>query len=245
MNNINNCGGDAACREVQRINTSAAFFLSIEFQETGYLIERIYKTAYGDNTSASSSLGGSPPHSITAPVIRLNEFLPDTQRISRGVVVLVGNWQQQIEDNKQAFTEEFVQRPRFLTAFPLSMTPTLFVDTLNDNAKDANGAPPLSTTERDQLISDLTTGMKTRAQALRAVAEDQQLKDSESNRAFVLMQYYGYLRRNPNDAPEAGLDYAGYEFWLNKLNQANGDYIQAEMVKAFLSSIEYRQRFGS
>jgi Calx-beta domain/Domain of unknown function (DUF4214) len=243
MNNINGCGADATCREVQRINTSGAFFLSIEFQETGYLIERIYKTAYGD-ASASSSLGGTT-HPITAPVIRLNEFLPDTQRISRGVVVLVGNWQQQIEDNKQAFTEEFVQRQRFLTAFPLTLTPTQFVETLNDNAKDSNGVKPLSQSERDQLISDLTTGMKTRAQVLRAVAEDQQLKDSESRRAFVLMQYYGYLRRNPNDAPEATLDYAGFEFWLNKLNQANGDYLQAEMVKAFLSSIEYRQRFGS
>jgi hypothetical protein len=241
-NNIEGCGSDAACREVQRINTSAAFFLSIEFQETGYLIERIYKTAYGD-ASASSSLGGTP-HQITVPVIRLNEFLPDTQRIGRGVVVLVGNWQQQLEDNKQAFTEEFVQRQRFLTAFPVSMTPAQFVDALNDNAKDGNGAKPLSQAERDQLVNDLTTGMKTRAQVLRAVAEDQQLKDSETRRAFVLMEYFGYLRRNPNDAPEGTLDYAGFEFWLNKLNTANGDYIQAEMVKAFLSSIEYRQRFG-
>jgi hypothetical protein len=47
-----------------------------------------------------------------------------------------------------------------------------------------------------------------------------------------------------NDAPETGLDYTGYEFWLNKLNQFNGDYIKAEMVKAFISSDEYRKRFG-
>jgi hypothetical protein len=54
--------------------------------------------------------------------------------------------------------------------------------------------------------------------------------------------YFGYLRRNPNDAPDS--DYTGYDFWLTKLNQFNGNYINAEMVKAFLSSIEYRQRFG-
>jgi len=48
--------------------------------------------------------------------------------------------------------------------------------------------------------------------------------------------------RNPNDAPDT--DYTGYDFWLTKLNQFNGNYINAEMVKAFLSSIEYRQRFG-
>ncbi len=58
------------------------------------------------------------------------------------------------------------------------------------------------------------------------------------------MEYFGYLRRNPNDSPESTLDHSGYEFWLNKLNQFNGNYIDAEMVKAFLSSTEDRQRFG-
>ena len=61
---------------------------------------------------------------------------------------------------------------------------------------------------------------------------------------FVLAEYYGYLRRNPNDAPEIGLNFNGYNFWLNKLNSFGGNYIDAEMVKAFTTSIEYRQRFG-
>jgi len=59
---------------------------------------------------------------------------------------------------------------------------------------------------------------------------------AESNAAFVLMQYFGYLGRDP--------DNEGFNLWLTKLNQFNGNFIQAEMVKAFLSSIEYRQRFG-
>lgn len=70
------------------------------------------------------------------------------------------------------------------------------------------------------------------------------LAQQKSNRAFVLMQYFGYLRRNPNDAPEATLDFQGYNFWLNKLNQFNGDFVGAEMVRAFLDSTEYRHRFG-
>ncbi len=131
-----------------------------------------------------------------------------------------------------------------MTGFPSSMTAAQFVDALNDNAKDKNGVKPLTTDERNSLVNALTGGTMTRAQALRAVAEDQDLATSEFNRAFVLMEYFGYLRRNPNDAPEATLDYAGYEFWLNKLNQFNGNYISAEMVKAFLSSIEYGQRFA-
>src|SRR5437016_13797317 len=55
------------------------------------------------------------------------------------------------------------------------------------------------------------------------------------------MEYFGYLRRNPND--DTGT-YTGYDFWLSKLNQFNGDYQKAEMVKAFITSIEYRQRLG-
>jgi hypothetical protein len=81
-----------------------------------------------------------------------------------------------------------------------------------------------------------------RAQVLRAISEDADLRSAEFNRAFVLMQYFGYLRRNPDEAPDA--DFVGFNFWLNKLDQFHGNYIQAEMVKAFISSVEYRQRFG-
>ena len=58
----------------------------------------------------------------------------------------------------------------------------------------------------------------------------------------MLMQYFGYLRRNPNEAPDP--DYTGFDFWLTKLNQFNGNFVAAEMVKAFITSTEYRQRFG-
>jgi len=78
---------------------------------------------------------------------------------------------------------------------------------------------------------------------LRAVAENAVLITSEFNRAFVLTQYFGYLRRDPNAAPDT--DFSGYNFWLNKLDMFNGDFAQAEMVKAFIESTEYRHRFGS
>jgi hypothetical protein len=233
-NQITSCGANQACIELKRINVSAAFYLSIEFQDTGYLVERIYKASYGD-ANGTSTFGGA--HQLPVPVIRLNEFLPDTQEIGQGVVVGQGNWQQQLEDNKNAFTTEFVQRPRFTTAFPTSLTPAQFVDKLNQNAGN-----PLSPSERDQLVSDLTGGAKTRAQVLRAVAEDPDLNNSEFNRAFVLMQYFGYLRRNPNDPQDT--DYTGYDFWLTKLNEFNGNFANADMVKSFLVSGEYRNRFG-
>src|SRR6202008_1456102 len=77
-NQITSCGADPGCVEIKRINVSAAFFLSIEFQETGYLVERLYKTAYGSSTG-TSTLGGT--RQLSVPVIRFNEFLPDTQQI--------------------------------------------------------------------------------------------------------------------------------------------------------------------
>jgi hypothetical protein len=68
------------------------------------------------------------------------------------------------------------------------------------------------------------------------------VRAAEFNDAFVLLQYHGYLRRNPTDPPDA--DDSGYQFWRAKLNQFNGNFIQAEMVNAFLSSDEYKRRFG-
>jgi hypothetical protein len=229
---ITSCGLDAGCREVKRIDTSAAFFLSIEFQETGYLVYRVFKSAYGDATS--------PNVNGTVPIIRFNEFMPDTQRIGEGVIVGSGTWQQKLESNKQVYTLDFVQRSRFISAFPLSMTATEFVEKLDQNAGGV-----LSSDERAQLISSFgsTPGDAVkRAAALRFVAEHSTLQQREFNRAFVLMQFYSYLRRDPDAAPDT--DFRGWKFWVDKLDQFGGDYRRAEMVKAFLASIEYRHRFG-
>jgi hypothetical protein len=238
-NQITSCLGNVQCTEVRRINVSASFFLSIEFQNNGYLVERFYKVAYGD-ANGTSTFGGA--HQLIVPVVRFNEFQQGTQRIGQGVIVLAPGWEQLLESNKQAFAQEFVQTSRFITAFPTTMTPTQFVDKLNQNAGNV-----LSASERTTAINLFgaaadSSSITARAQAVRMVAEDQDLYNAEYNRAFVLAEYFGYLRRNPNDAPDS--DYTGYDFWLTKLNQFNGNYINAEMVKAFLSSIEYRQRFG-
>jgi uncharacterized delta-60 repeat protein len=228
---IESCTPKPDCTEIKRINVSAAFFLSIEFQETGYLVYRMYKASYGN-------IAGTP-----VPV-RFIEFLPDTQQIGKGVVVGVGNWQAQLEANKVAFALDFVSRTRFTTLYPTTMTSAQFVDALFANA----GVTP-STFDRNVAINEFagagnTADTAARGRALRRVAENSILNQQETNKAFVLMQYFGYLRRNPNDAPEQGLNFDGYNFWLGKLNQFNGNFVNAEMVKAFLVSGEYRQRFG-
>lgn len=231
VNEITSCGTNAQCIQVKRVNVSAAFFLSIEFQETGYLVYRFYKAAYGNLPNAPVPL-------------RFNEFLPDTQQIGLGVVVGAAGWQAKLEENKKAYAAAFGARASLATVLPTSLTPTQFVDGLYTNAGVAS--PPSS--ERTAAINEFsgagnTTDTAARGRTLRRVAENSTLGQQQLNRAFVLMQYYGYLRRNPYDPPEATLDYQGYSFWLGKLNQFNGDYVGAEMVKAFLVSGEYRQRF--
>ena len=238
--NIIACGSDEGCREVYRINDSAAFFLSIEFQQTGYLVERLYKVAYGDATGTSTL---PTPHTLTVPIVRLREFLRDTQEIGQGVVVGAPGWDQLLETNKQAFSAVFVSRQRFTNAFPLALNAQQFVTQLDQNAGQV-----LTDADKTRLIgifggaSASSNDAAKRALTTRQVADNSLLQQRESNRAFVLMQYFGYLRRNPDDAQDT--DHTGFDFWLTKLNQFNGNFVQAEMVKAFITSVEYRQRFG-
>jgi hypothetical protein len=230
-NQITSCGSDAQCVEIKRINVSAAFFLSIEFQETGYLVYRMYKTGHGNFTNA--------------PVpVRYAEFIADTQQIGQGVVIGQPGAEQKLEANKLAFALDFVLRLRFTQDHPTSQTPGQFVDALYANA----GVTP-SGTERLAAVNEFggaptTADTLARARVLRRIAENSTLKQQELNKAFVLMQYFGYLRRNPFDPPEPTADFQGYNFWLNKLNQFNGNFVNAEMVKAFIISAEYRHRFG-
>ena len=237
-NEIASCGTDQQCVAVKRINVSAAFYLSIEFQQTAYLVERLYKTAYGD-AIGSSTTGGA--HQLAVPMLRLNELLLDTQQLGQDVVVGQTGWQATLENNKLNFAGQFVQRSRFSLAYPTSMTPSQFVDQLNQNCGGI-----LSSSEVASAIALFggaadTSSPTARALALRQVAENPNLYRAEFNRAFVLMEYFGYLRRNPNEGQDT--DYSGYESWLNKLNAFNGNFVSAEMVKAFITSSEYRSRF--
>jgi Tol biopolymer transport system component len=221
-NQITSCGSDAQCIEVKRVNVSASYFLSIEFQESGYLVYRFYNAAL-------NRTNGLP---------RFIEFMRDTQRVSDGVIVTAPGWQQQLEQNKQAFAQDFVTRPEFTALYPETMTAAQYVDALYQHA----GITP-TTAERQAALDEFNTPTGARGRVMRRVAENQALYTREFNRAFVLAEYFGYLRRNPDDPPDGNL--AGYNFWLNKLTAFHGNYIDAEMVKAFITSTEYRSRFGS
>jgi uncharacterized protein (TIGR03118 family) len=218
VNQITSCGGNPQCIENKRINVSAAFFLSIEFQRTGM-------TAYLTHRLWSGRL-----------LPRYGTFMRDLQALQKDYVFGAPGGDAQIEANKQAFFDDFVTRPDFVARFA-SLSNAQYVDTLLTLRNVGS-----SQAERDALVNGLNAGTETRATVLRKVTENEAFKQRELNTAFVLMEYFGYLRRNPDDPPDN--NFAGFNFWLNKLNSFNGDFHKSDMVKAFLRSTEYRGRFG-
>ncbi len=224
-NQITSCGTNAVCVADRRIDVSGAFFLSIEFQETGYLVYRLYRASFGQ-----------PPR-------HLNEFLLDTRMIGEGVVVNAPGWRELLDGNRKAFTEEFVKRLQFSLEYPHELTPIDFVNQLNAKAGAPLDISGVSAAVAEFAGTATSEDLGARARVLRMVAESQTFTQRELNPAFVLMQYFGYMQRNPDDAPDDSLD--GYYFWLNKLEEFGGDFRRAEMVKSFLVSSEYRARFGA
>jgi subtilisin-like proprotein convertase family protein len=207
---ILSCGADAACIERKTINVSAAYFLSIEFQETGGLVDGLYRASYSRQ-----------------PLY--DEFVPDTATVARDVVVGRAGWAQQLAANKQAFVDAWVQRAEFRAAYG-GLSNQSYVDTLISHT-----GVSFTASERDALVNGLNSSASTRADVLKQIAENDRFVSAKRNATFVMMQYFGYLRRDPDEA--------GFSFWLNKLNQFEGNFEQAEMVRAFLVSSEYRQRF--
>jgi hypothetical protein len=214
------------CIEVKRINVSAAFYLSIEFQETSGFVIRTNRAAFGKFSNVATTR------------LSYQQFMRDAHKVGEGVIVNMGNWQQQLEDNKVLYARQIASSQQFVNQYPLAMTADQLVDALFASA----GVVPTSA-ERQAGISAFGGGGGIgRAAALRSVADANSVRDAEFQPSFVLTEYFGYLRRAPTDPPDA--DDTGYQFWLSKLNQFQGNYINAEMVKAFITSFEYRGRFG-
>ena len=200
---IASCGSNAACAHQRRIGVSAAFFIELEFQETGSYVYRFYRASYG----------ARPEYA---------QFMPDRVKILPGA---------ELESSRQTFADNWAQRSAFLAEYPASFSPAEFVNKLFDKA---NLTGPAFDAARQANIQAMQTNCKTRAQVLREVIEIPQFKLREFNPSFVLMQYFGYLRRDP--------DQGGYDFWLNILNQQPQNF--SGMVCAFITSAEYQVRFS-
>lgn len=237
LTNISNCPsapGQARndCVLGARAQVSIAFFLSIEFQETGYLVIRVYQEAFG-----------------RLPTLR--EFLFDVQNLTQGVIIGQPGALDQLAQNRQAFLDSFVNREEFQSRYA-GVSNSAFVNALFTNA---GVDPNTEAATRDAILAGLNNGTVTRQSALVQVGSTRNVFNALYNRAFVLMQYFGYLRRNPSDPPDS--DLSGFNFWVTVLNntsppaedmrdpiQALGRIRRARIVEAFITSVEYRSRFG-
>jgi hypothetical protein len=208
-NEILSCGGDSACTDRRRREVAASFFIAEEFQDTGSFIYDMYK----------GTLGRKPV---------FNEYSADRKQVVGGPTLTA---------QKAAFADSFVQRTEFVQKYQGQTTADSFVDALLQNVQQSSqldlGA------QRSGLINQYNSGgtlEQSRSLVLRSLADNAALKQKEYNAAFVLTEYFGYLRRNPE--PE------GYDFWLNVVTNGDaGNY--RGMVCSFITSTEYQRRFSS
>ena len=171
------------------------------------------------------------------------EFLRGTQALQRGVIVDPNSseWQVILNNNIVAFMKDFVMRPEFVGLYPPTETPTQYVDKLYLHAQIT---PTFG--ERMKALSEFGTATTAsdpgaRGRALLDVTQNTEFQMRERNRAFVQCSTL-VICGEINDAPD--VDFSGYNFWLNKLNQFNGNFVDADMVKALITASEYRHRFG-
>jgi len=206
---INRCGPDTTCLIRRRVGVSAAFFIELEFQKTGSFVYRSYKGA----------LGRQPKYA---------EFSSDRRQVVDGPT---------LEQTKQAFMLAFVQRPEFVEKYASQTTASSFIDALIATLQRSSNVD--LSDQRTALINRYSVGSnpsESRAFVVRDAIDNAAFANAEFNPSFVLMQYFGYLRRDP--------DLAGYQFWLDVLNNRVPGNFQG-MVCAFISSAEYQRRFSS
>ncbi|HEV2704739.1 MAG TPA: DUF4214 domain-containing protein [Pyrinomonadaceae bacterium] len=202
INNCPNGGFGLDNAQCDRVKVSASFFQSQEFQTRGYFVYRFYETA----------LGRRPTYA---------EFVPDMQSIGGA------QSPEQEAVSKTNYTNAFAQRGEFAAKYnqPQFQSPQAFVDELERTAR-------VTLSNKAFLVGELAAGRMTRAQVLRAVAESREVEVRFFNEAFVAMQYFGYLKRDP--------DQLGFAGWVDTLNRT-GNY--RHMIFGFIYSDEYRNRF--
>lgn len=241
----------ALCTERKRANTSAAFFLSPEFQNTGSFVVRVYWGTLGKLPNTPKTSCPSLPDGYSGQCRPLyNDYIADVSKVAQGIVVNDQLDPNVINANKRAFVDQFVNTAAFKAKYEL-LNNQQFVDTLfqttgiNASASDRealvnglngmNGQPATET--RSSVVFKVVDGTTTQIGGALVfnTTYGEAFYNKEFDDAFVFMEYLGYLRRNP--------DQAGFEFWLGKLKYY-GNWMDAQMVLAFISSPEYKTRFG-
>ncbi|HSP64342.1 MAG TPA: M12 family metallo-peptidase [Pyrinomonadaceae bacterium] len=146
------------------------------------------------------------------------EFVPDLASVSG---FLDAN---QLEAAKVAFIAGFMARPAFAGTYN-SLNNTQYVDALLNTAG-------VTLSSRQSMIDGLNNSTTTRGAVLRQIVESPEVSTKYNHQAYAVMEYFGYLRRQPD---------AFYPAWIQVLDQSNDP---RGMVTGFVTSQEYRSRFG-
>ena len=228
---ITQCGADPICIDNKRVAVSDAFFFEPEYQQTAGFVVRLYRIAFG-NTQPFSNPG--------SPIAEAKK-LPSYAVFAKDRAQVVGG--SNLAAAQLALANAFVLRPDFIAKYPASLSGPDFVDAVLATIRNDLGVEMIS--QRDALIALFNSGG--RGEVLYRLADDNAsnpidnhaLLDAEYNRTFVLSEYFGFLRRNP--------DIPGFLFWLNQVNSGplRDTAKQHAMNCAFITSQEYQQRFAS
>jgi len=237
---ITQCEVDATCTHNKRVDVSNAFFYELEFQQTGAYVYRLYRAAFGNNQPFANPDNGNPIEAKKLPSYAV--FSADRSQVIGGANLV----QAQMD-----LAKNFVQRVDFVNKYPANQGGPTFVDSLLATIQTDLGVN--LATQRQALIDLFNQsggGNEGRGAVLYRIANDdlsggngainnRAFIDAEYNRAFVLTQYFGYLRRNP--------DIGGFLFWLNQVNRGplRDAQTQHAMVCSFITSTEYQLRFGA
>jgi len=234
QNEITQCQSDVQCLRNKRVDVSNAFFYELEFQQTAAYVLRLYRAAFGNNQPFPNPNPDAnfPDEEKKLPSYAV--FVADRARVIGGA---------NLAQKQQDLANLFITRPEFTAKYPASLsTADQFVDAVLATIQSASGVN--LTSQRANLITLFNSGG--RGAVMYRLADDntsnpianQPFIDAEYNRTFVLGQYFGYLRRNP--------DISGFLFWLGQVNGAPLRDVpkQHAMVCSFITSAEYQFRFG-
>jgi hypothetical protein len=161
---------------------------------------------------------------------RYADFIQDVQILGRGVIPGMEDQDKELQKNLNEFAAKWIERSAFKERYAR----------VNDeqyvNLLIANTGISLSPAERTTVLSGLSAGTDSRAGVLVKVVGLPSFIQKEQNRSLVLLHYFGYFRRNPDDPPDHGL--SGFNFWIEDLERNNNP---AKLSAAFAESIEYKE----
>jgi hypothetical protein len=241
-NEITSCAaGDQLCIHDRRIAVADAFFFEPEFQQTGSYVFRVYRLAFGDNQPDPNPDPGDPGGGFY-PGPDFHKKMPSYAVFNPDRLQVVGG--SNLPQAQLDFANSFVQRQRFIDKYPLSLSPTDFINALLASIQSAH--PGVDLSSQFGALMNLYNAGGRGAVVYRLADDNQQTNpinnrpfiDAEYNLTFVTTEYFGYLRRDG--------DVNGLNFWLIQINSAPLRNIdkQHAMVCSFINSTEYQLRFA-